>query len=153
MANNEATIAANLSVSDQKENDTQSHSIPLSAQFSFELECTRPDFCYGTIIVPTNVVDTLYHEAAKSQQRSAQTYGFHHGDVPLDYIKQNFTENLVEHVKELLFKYSVINYLYEKIRNNKLVVVGDPRLTDIQLKPHEDARFIFELSLFPDLSI
>ena len=41
---------------------------------------------------------------------------------------------LAEHVKELLFKYCVINYLYEQIRNNKLVVVGDPRLIDIKIK-------------------
>ncbi len=153
MAINEA-IAANKILSDQESVQDNSES-PSSCphRLSFELECTRPDFCYGTVIVPAVMVDALYHEAAKSQQKSAQTYGFHHGEVPLDYIKQNFTENLAEHVKELLFKYCVINYLYEQIRVNKLVVVGDSRLTDITLRPNEDARFVFEISLFPDLSI
>ena len=152
--NNEATVTANQIVSEQENTQETSESSSVCRhQLSFEFECMRPDFCYATVIVPAAMVDELYHEAAQSQQKSAQTYGFHHGEVPLDYIKQNFTENLTEHVKELLFKYCVVNYLYEQIRLNKLVVVGDPRLTDITLRPQKDARFVFEVSLFPDLSI
>ena len=155
MASNEATITANQLTSEQDQTESASTAASSLAtyQFSFELECIRPDFCYGTIVVPADLVDLLYHAAAQSQQHSVQTFGFHHGKVPLDYIKQNFTKNLAEHVKELLFKYCVINYLYEQIRRNKLVVVGDPRLTDIKLRPGEDARFVFDLSLFSDLSI
>ncbi len=153
MAQNEATITADQTISEIESSDISSEITPSNYQLSFELEYTRPDFCYGTIIIPTVMVDALYHEAAKSQQHSAQTHGFHHGAVPLDYIKQNFTENLMEHVKELLFKYCVINYLYEQIRVQKLVVVGDPRLSDIKLQPGEKGSFTFEMSMFPELSI
>lgn len=122
-------------------------------QLSFKIESVRPDFCYAWVIIPKNMVDVIYHEAASSQQHSAQTYGFHHGAVPIQYIKQNFKENLVEHLKELLFKFCVIDYLYEQIRIQKLVVAGDPRLHDIKIEPNQDAQFIFELSLYPDLTI
>ena len=126
---------------------------PPSHQLSFEIESLRPDFCYASIIVPAGAVDAIYHEAAQSQQHSAQTYGFHNGTVPLEYIKQNFKENLGEHLKELLFKYCVINYLYEQIRTQKLVVAGEPRIHAIKVAPGQDAQFIFELSLYPELSI
>lgn len=152
--NNEAPITANQTTSDTTQAHEQS-SLSQSShpQLSFEFECIRPDFCYGTVVVPAAIVDEFYHEAAQSQQNSAQTYGFHHGKVPLEYIKQNFTDNLADHIKELLFKYCVLNYLYEQVRLNKLVLVGEPRLTDITLRPQEDGRFTFEISLFPDLNI
>ncbi len=149
MAHNEAVVAPEQTVSEQESQSELSIHEPLS----FELECIRPDFCYAIIVVPASLVDVLYHEAAKSQQKSTQTYGFHRGDVPLDYIKQNFTENLIEHLKEIIFKYAVINFLYEQIRTNKLVVSGDPRLKNIQFMPEKSARFVFELSLFPELTI
>src|SRR5574342_154370 len=125
MAHNEATIIQELT--EQKSTSQSSSTYTLS----FELECIRPDFCYATITIPPAIVQALYHEAARSQQKSTQTAGFHHGNVPIDYIKQNFTENLVEHLQELLLKYCVINFLYEQIRIHKLVVAGDPRLTNI----------------------
>ena len=55
MASNEAAVSANAVISESTENSseasTQSNEKHIY-QFSFELECTRPDFCYGTIIIP-----------------------------------------------------------------------------------------------------
>lgn len=150
MANNEAT-AAHLDSIDQE--STPSVDSTSNYHLLFELECARPDFCYAAITVPESIVTILYHEAARSQQKSTQTSGFHHGNVPIDYIKKNFTANLVEHLNELLLKYCVINFLYEQIRVNKLVVSGEPRLTKMSFDPSGEAKFTFELSLFPDITI
>ena len=148
MTQNEATITSQeLSDQETSTEDIISHSL------SFALECIRPEFCYATILIPSSLVNILYHEAARSQQKSTQTHGFRHGNVPIDYIKKNFTENLVEHLKELLLKYCVINFLYEQIRINKLVVAGEPRLTDMAFDSDGEAKFTFELSLFPELTI
>lgn len=125
----------------------------LSPTLTCEIEYIRADFCHAKVIIPRHLVDMLYHEAARSQQRSTQTYGFQIGDVPLEYIKQNFKENLVEHLKELLLKYGVIGFLYEYIRTQKLVVAGEPRLHAMHVEPGQDACFTFELTLFPELSI
>jgi FKBP-type peptidyl-prolyl cis-trans isomerase (trigger factor) len=149
MAHNEATSSLVHEKITEQENSSES---PIHA-LSFELDYTRPDFCYATITVPPSIVQLLYHEAARSQQQSTQTAGFHHGNVPIDYIKRNFTENLIEHLKELLLKYCVVNFLYEQIRTNKLVVSGDPRLMQINFNPEGNATFSFELSLFPDITI
>ncbi len=155
MAQNDVMTAVLNSTShaDASDRNTINPQSNIPPQLHFELACTRPDFGYATVHVPASIVDIFFHEAARTQQHSVQTQGFHAGMVPLEYIKGNFTENLIEHVKELLFKYCVVNYLYEQIRLQKLVVVGEPRLSDIVLAPGSDAQFIFELSMFPELNI
>ncbi len=152
MANNEAPVATSAVINDQTNEQSHESSEPVH-ELSFKLECIRPNFCYGTVTVPAHTVKILYHEAAKSQQRSALTHGFQRGEVPIEYIKQNFADNLVLHLKELLLKYCVVNYLCQQIHKNKLVVAGNPRLATIDIKPDSDAHFNFELSLFTDLSI
>lgn len=122
-------------------------------KLSLKLEYPRHDFCYATVIVPSSIVDTLFHEAALSLQNGSPIFGFQHGNVPLEYIKKNFRKNLIDHLQELLFKYCVINFLYERIRHKKLVVVGEPRLKAIDLEPGKNARYVFEMNIFTELSI
>lgn len=119
----------------------------------FELHYIRPTLAQATITIPTEVVTKLYEQAAKSQQLVAQAHGFNQGEIPLDYIKINFRENLIEHLKELLFKYATVNILYKEITARKLMVAGEPRLVDISLSPENDAQFTFDLTLFPELLI
>ena len=86
-------------------NKTQKSSITHHApELSLVLDHIRPALCQATVIVPSAIVDALYHESAVSQQHSAQTAGFNRGEVPLTYVKQNFKEHLIEHSKEFLFK-------------------------------------------------
>lgn len=152
MANNEADITPAV-VSREQQDNSLSGSVDALHRFSFHLECIRPNFCYASVTVPTEIIATLYHAAAQSQQKSALTYGFQRGEVPIEYIKQNFTDTLIEHLKELLLRYCVINYLCEQIQKNKLVIAGQPRLSTVHISPTTDAQFIFELSLFADLNI
>ena len=152
MAHNEAGIAPAVVSRDQKDQHLQESHESLH-QLSFSIECIRPDFCYATITVPEKIVATFYHAAAKSQKKNTVTHGFQRGEVPIEYIKQNFTDNLIEHLKELLMKYCVINFLCKQIQKKKLVISGNPRLSSIHITPNDDAHFVFELSLFADLSI
>ena len=121
----------------------------LSCIFSYP----SPLLCTATITIPAAVINALYHEAALSQQKHAQTRGFNRGHMPIEYVKQHYRAHLVEHLQELLFKYCVINSLYREIRTNKIVVAGEPRVLDISLQPDKDALFVFELSLFPEVPI
>jgi len=120
---------------------------------SFQIESSQSSFGYAHIIIPSNIVDKLYTESARAQQHSIHAYGFNRGEVPLEYIKQNFESNIVSHMKKFLFKFSVLNTLLREIRNNKIPVANEPRLVDIKLGPNQESRFIFELSLFPNLQI
>lgn len=120
---------------------------------SFEIKQEDPFFCYGSVIIPASLIDSLYKEASLSQQFHAQTQGFHKGEVPFQYITEYFKSNITSHLKELIFKYFVVGFLYQEIRNKKLVVAGEPRLIDISIEPSRDAVFTFELSLFPSFQI
>ena len=51
------------------------------------------------------------------------------------------------------FKFGIGNFLFQEIRGQKLLVAGDPRLVDISLEYDHDARFVFELSVFPAIPL
>src|SRR5689334_18172497 len=76
----------------------------------------------ATIIVSPAIVAALFDLAALSQQPVTQTHGFIRGEVPVDYIKQNFKESLLNHLKELLLKQVVIHFLYQQIREQRISI-------------------------------
>jgi len=119
----------------------------------FELENENTATALATVVIPAAIVDAIYKQASISQKINVQAFGFHKGEVPVQYIAENFKANLTEHLKEFLFKYFVLGFLFQEIRNNKLLVVGEPRLVGMHIEPATDARFKFELSLFPPLPV
>lgn len=132
---------------------SQELSHPQNHPIVLELKQQDPAFCFGTVIIPSALINLLYKEASLCQQQQTQTHGFHKGEVPVEYIAEFFKSNLTEHVKEFLFKYFVVGFLFQEIRARKLVVAGEPRLINIELMPNHDGKFTFELSLFPQLQI
>lgn len=123
------------------------------AQFDvgFEIDQIDQTMAHATVVIPADMIEILYNETALSQVDAAHTTGFNKGQVPIEYIKINFREKLIDHLKELLFKYVVISALYKNIRTKKIMMAGYPRLIDISLAPEMDARFSFELTLYSDL--
>ncbi len=115
------------------------------------LVCTvktiNTQFCHVIITIPTEYVDTIYREIAAAQKERVDTYGFTKGNTPISYIQKHYKSNLLEHVKEFLFKYFVINYLYEQLHTKKLFISGEPRLTDIFVTEENEITFHFEVSL------
>lgn len=105
------------------------------------------------ITIPQEIVLALYTQASKSQMAAVQLPGFNKGNVPLEYITENFRSNLVEHVKEFLYRYFAVEHLLQEISNNKLLVAGKPRLTEIYVDIQNDARFTFQLSIIPPIPI
>jgi FKBP-type peptidyl-prolyl cis-trans isomerase (trigger factor) len=85
------------------------------------------------------------------QRSHIQTHGFSKGQIPLEYILENFKANLTNHIKEFLFKYCVVDFLFHNIHHHKVLVVGDPRLLTITMEPGANAQFIIELSVFTPL--
>lgn len=129
------------------------HEGDISTTLRLELEYEHPRFCHATVVVPAKHIDTLYQLAARAQQNNVEAPGFAKGKVPISYIEKNFTSTLIDHIKEFLYRYIVLNFLYREIQNHKLLMIGEPRLQAINLKPNEDARFTFELTLFPDVVV
>lgn len=121
--------------------------------FKLEIDHRDPIFCCATVVVPRNFVNEVYHEAARSQQKHAQTPGFNKGNVPLGYIKANFKDHIVSQVKEFLLRFCITSFLREQFHKKKIIVAGSPRLRSIMLAPDQDARFSFEFSIFTPLPL
>ncbi|MCF7900302.1 trigger factor family protein [Candidatus Babeliales bacterium] len=119
----------------------------------FSVKQVSSHFGYATITVPEQYVNLLYTQASHAQQSGMHTNGFIKGATPLDYIKQNFQPHLLEHIKEFFFKYFVINWLYQELQSHKLLIAGDPRLTDISVHPNQDALYSFSLTLSQPISL
>lgn len=129
------------------------HEREANSHLRLELEYEHPRFCYATVVVPSSYVSTLYRLAAQAQQHNIEAPGFSKGCVPIAYIEQNFSSTLIDHIKEFLFQYAALSFLYHEIQQRKILAIGEPRLQSIAIKLGEDARFTFELTLFPDLHI
>jgi FKBP-type peptidyl-prolyl cis-trans isomerase (trigger factor) len=121
--------------------------------FKFQLHEETSQLFYATVIMPASLIDRLYHETARLMQQTVHAPGFGHGNVPVAYIQENFHANLTNHLKEFLFKYAVLNFIFKQLRTQKLPVAGEPRLMSIELAPRMDARFTFELTMIPALNI
>ena len=114
----------------------------------FSIDQVSPNFCKATVTIPYKIVDQIYNEAVLAQKKSVRPYGFHHNKVPLKYIEKNFEANIRSHLEEFLFKYFVLDFLYQQIRLSGIHAAGDPRLTSIKVKQNENATFDFDISLF-----
>lgn len=124
-----------------------------SALFSIEHNYEQPTLCRATIIVSKSLVNAFFDETAVALKDNIQAYGFQQGEVPIEYISKQYKINITEHLKEFFFKFGIVNFLFQEIRAQKLLVAGDPRLVDIILEQDKEARFVFELSVFPAISL
>lgn len=118
-----------------------------SALLDYSIKEIDHQSCFLTVCLPAHFVDTIYQEASRMQQEHTTIYGFLKGAAPLAYIQEHYKIMLLEHVQEFLFKFLVINNLYDAIHEKKLCTVSEPRLYNIELEPGHDAIFTFELSL------
>lgn len=118
-----------------------------SSPLQFKIDNSTPNVCSATVTISKELVNKVYQEATYAQQKKVDIPGFHKGTAPLEYVAENYRPNLTEHLKEVLFHYFVINFLYDELHGHKLPIAGEPRIYEINLEPDSDATFIFELSL------
>lgn len=124
-----------------------------SSLFSIEHNYEQPTVCHATIIIAKSLINAFFDETAIALKGNIQAYGFQHGEVPIEYIAKQYKVNIIEHLKEFFFKFGIINFLFQEIRTQKLLVAGEPRLIDIFLEHDKDGRFTFELSVFPAIAL
>ncbi|HLJ31811.1 MAG TPA: trigger factor [Candidatus Babeliales bacterium] len=124
-----------------------------STIFSIEHNYEQPTLCRVTIVVSKSLINTFFSETAFALKDNIQAHGFQQGEVPVEYITKQYKTNITEHLKEFFFKFGIVNFLFQELRAQKFLVAGDPRLVDIALEHDQDARFIFELSVFPSIAL
>ncbi len=119
----------------------------------FQYQQIRPTIGTVSIVVPKVCVNKFFRQAARDQKETLHTIGFNKGEIPIEYIEQNFMYSLIDHVQEFLFKYFVLPFLYKEVRNRKLLLAGEPRLKDIRVGYNQDAHFEFALSTFDEIPL
>lgn len=118
---------------------------------TFTIDMRATDLARVVIEVPVALVNQIFDSAARSQIPLIKAQGFSK-DIPLVYIKKNYRVNLIEHVKEFLFKFCVISFLYQELQKRKINIAGDPRLIEIDLEPDRAAFFHFDITLSTPIS-
>jgi FKBP-type peptidyl-prolyl cis-trans isomerase (trigger factor) len=120
--------------------------VPLNA-LSCSIYASSPSLCTMKISVPALYIDTLYQEVSCAQKEQVSTHGFLKGATPVAYIQEHYKNNILEHIKEFVFKYLVINFLYQELHDRMILASDEPRLTAVTIEPHHGAEYEFEISL------
>ena len=113
----------------------------------------NPAVCCASVLIPAPLIDAIYAQSVISQKHLVPAFGFHKNGVPLSYVEHNFKNSLLDHVKEFLLKYMVLEFLYKEIRSQKILLAGEPRLSHIFVEPQKDGIFDFELSVYQSQSL
>lgn len=123
------------------------------SHFNLEHNPTKSSLARITIVIPKDRINLLFDETVHTLKGSIKAYGFLNGEVPTEYISKQYKPNIIDHLKEFIFKYGIINELFQEIQARKLLVAGEPRLVDIALEYDQEAQFTFELNLFPKINL
>ncbi len=116
----------------------------MDEQLNFIVEQVGHNKSRATVTISQEYVESLYNHILRSKQSRVVTQGFMQGDTPLAYLECTFKNNIIEHLKELLFNHCVVNYLYQKLMENHLHVSGEPTVHTINLDPRSGASYVFE---------
>lgn len=114
--------------------------------FSLEIKPLSPQLSSAIVKVPVHLVQKFYRHAAQCHQQHVNPYGFSQGSAPLSYIEQNFSNHILSHLKEFFLRSFVISFLYRELREAKIVIAGEPRLTKSIASSQQNAEFHFEFN-------
>ena len=113
-------------------------------EIQFEIDCTKPGICKCHITIPQSFIQQFFKHATQVKQLDSDSQGFKKGMVPLDYIKIHYKKNILSHMQEIFLKYFVIDALLAYIDKQKILIVGQLKLTNIVMDTEEDAIYTFE---------
>jgi len=102
-----------------------------------------------SIMIGENIVDSLYNITLQHHQRRAGPLGFAPGTAPQEYIERNYRNSVISQLQNFIFSFFVNSFLAEELLKLKLVIIGEPKLIDIELEPHRPAIFRFEIYPIP----
>lgn len=112
--------------------------------FAFSSAQILPNTCLLKLTVPQALVDKFFIFAAQAQKEHVAPPGFKLGQAPLEYILTHYKKNITNHFQEIALKHFVMHTLLQKIREHKILLIGQPRLIDIKVDRNQDAIYVFE---------
>lgn len=115
-----------------------------SADIQFKVDCSTPTVCKCKVIVPKAFIQNFFKHATALKQKEVMSSGFKQGGVPLNYIETHYKKDILNHSQEIFLKHFVLEYLFEQIHKNKLLIVGEIQLIDLEIDINKDTIYIFE---------
>jgi FKBP-type peptidyl-prolyl cis-trans isomerase (trigger factor) len=106
---------------------------------------THNNILIGSVIIEKPLVNILYQHSLQTHQAEARTFGFLKGTTPLTYLERTLKIPIIEQLKEFLLKHVVIDFLYHELRTKNIVIIGNPRLSDMHFDKDHDATFTFDM--------
>lgn len=116
--------------------------------FDLSTETTESDLRLLKVSLKPVQINTLYNYVLHAQQTKLSVSGFPLGDAPIAYVDHTFKNNILEHLKKLFFIHGTLNYLYNRIIEQKIPVISEPLLKDAALDTQAGALYTFEWTQF-----
>ncbi|MDX1836428.1 trigger factor [Legionella taurinensis] len=102
-----------------------------------------------TVSVPTERVEEEVGQRLRELARKAKVAGFRPGKVPMNVVKNRFSDS----VREEVAREMVQSTLYEALQKNELVPAGQPMVEPEQLEAGKDFRYTATFEVFPVIDI
>lgn len=112
--------------------------------FSYSLDHNN---CNAVITIKDSLVSAFYNYVLLEHKKTFQAEGFNKGCVPIAYLESTCKQYITEHLKEFFFNHSLITFLTAELHKNKIVIAGEPFLTDIAMEETGTLRYNFSLNI------
>ncbi|MGB9104955.1 MAG: trigger factor [Terriglobales bacterium] len=99
--------------------------------------------------IPADIVSRETEKVIQKMQKVARLPGFRRGKVPSTVIKQRFAEEIKSEVVESL----IPRYFQQEAKEQKLVPVSQPRVTDLHIADGEPLRFKASFEVLPEIEV
>ncbi|RTL07085.1 hypothetical protein EKK58_02820 [Candidatus Dependentiae bacterium] len=119
----------------------------------FEFIPIAKDKGQAIINVHQDVTALFIELALQDQQKILRPSGIDQQNVTHAFIKEHYTNSIINHLKEFLLKFCVIDFLYQQLEKNKISFGGNPILHSCSLIHNSKAQYVFDLYLTEEISI
>jgi FKBP-type peptidyl-prolyl cis-trans isomerase (trigger factor) len=137
----------------------------VSEQSSFEEEIFYkiPNFSlhakrisYHLVRAEVNVgakfIKRVYREIISLYRKIITVPGFSDDEIPIEYLESNHKNVLIDGTKVFVLKLFVVDFLIRTLVEHGMIVVNDPRLTDVSLGKKMSMIFTFDCSIVNDVT-
>ncbi|HTM05930.1 MAG TPA: hypothetical protein VL201_01705 [Patescibacteria group bacterium] len=140
---------------DQRLQDTDQLSFGLECKnfFLFEFVHITDTAGQAIITIPQELLATYIDIALHDQQKILRPSGIDHRNISRNFIQEHYAHSILEHLKEFLLKFCVIDFLYEQLQSHKIHFGGTPKLRSCSLAYDTEAKYIFDVYLIEQITI
>jgi trigger factor len=114
---------------------------------NFAFDKVHEYFGKARITIPQPFIAAVYRQAALTQRTQVTIPGFARGQAPLAYVEENYHSSLIHHTTSFLYRYFVLEKLFELLDTQEVLLAGEPRLSEVFVAPDKDGHYVFEISL------